>query len=228
MKAGTGASRAGTVSVRSLDVRWETPRLNAYDHIDSEDFLSALPADYKTCGQPLLVYVSSDAPEIDKRTSEIEQSVLRDETVALGARLFRAVRLKGDRIGKDNPHWVTLGGRELPRVVLVDTAGKKVGMVEGKELSASNLFKQMRKAAAKTYKADLEKVVKESRALLDEMDRIEAKQMQLAAQKKDAKPGKEKELAEQEVQLAQQMKDVQARETELFNRVGEDRKVTKA
>jgi hypothetical protein len=52
--------------------------------------------------------------------------------------------------------------------------------------------------------------------------------MQLAAQKKDAKPGKEKELAEQEVQLAQQMKDVQARETELFNRVGEDRKVTKA
>jgi predicted nuclease with TOPRIM domain len=101
-------------------------------------------------------------------------------------------------------------------------------MVEGKELSASNLFKQMRKAAAKTYKADLEKVVKESRALLDEMDRIEAKQMQLAAQKKDAKPGKEKELAEQEVQLAQQMKDVQARETELFNRVGEDRKVTKA
>lgn len=228
MRAGTGANRSGTVSMRSLDVRWETPRLNGYDHIDSDDFLSALPADFKSCNKPLLVYVTSESPEAAQKSSEIEQGVLRDETVALGARLFRAVRLKGDRIGKENPHWVTLGGRELPRVVVVDTAGKKISALEGKDLSASSLFKQMRKAAAKTYKADLEKVVKESRALLDEMDRIEAKQTLLAEQRKNAKPGKEKDLAEQELELAQQLKDVQARETQLLNKVGEDRKVTKA
>jgi predicted nuclease with TOPRIM domain len=86
----------------------------------------------------------------------------------------------------------------------------------------------MKRAAAKTYKADLEKVVKESRGLLDEMDQIEAKQKLVAERKKTVKPGKEKDLLAEETKLAEQMKDVQARESELLKKVAEDRKVTKA
>jgi len=228
MRGGSGSRRAGTVSMQRLDVKWETPRLNMYDNVDRDDFLSALPAEYRTSEKPLVVYVSSDAADNAKKTSEIEQGVLRDETVALGARLFRAVRLKGDKIGKENPHWGTLGGKSLPRVVVVGADGQKIGMVEGSELTASNLFKHMKRAAAKTYKSDLEKVVKESRSLLDEMDQIEAKQKLLAEKKKNAKPGAEKEIAADEQKLALQMKDVQAREAELLKKVSEDRKVTKA
>jgi hypothetical protein len=214
--------------VQRLDVKWESPRLNLYDNIDPDDFLSALPADFRKSEKPLLVYVSSDSPDAAKATTAVEQNVLRDENVALGARLFRAVRLKGDKLTKENPYWGTLGGRALPRVVVVDAAGQKVAALEGGDLSASSLFKQMKRAAAKTYKADLEKVVKESRELLDEMDRIEARQQILAEQKKGAKPAKEKDFAVEEQKLAQQMKEVQAREAELLKKYSEDRKVSKA
>ncbi len=215
--------------MKRLDVKWETPKLNLYDNINPDDFLSALPADYKNSGKPLVVYMATDAQEVSKKSSDVEQAVLREETFALGARLFRTVRLKGDKFGKENPHWVTIGGKELPRVIVVDTNGQKIGMLEGNDLTASNLFKQMRKAAAKTYKTDLEKVVKESRSLLDEMDQIEAKQKLLAEQKKkNAKPAKEQDLAAEEQKLAQQMKDVQAREADLLKKVDGERKVTKA
>jgi hypothetical protein len=113
-------------------------------------------------------------------------------------------------------------------MIVVDTSGQKIGSLEGNDLSASNLFKQMKKAAARTYKNDLEKVVKDCRGLLDEMDQIEAKQKVVAERKKTIKPGKEKDLAEEESKLAEQMKDVQAREADLLKKVNEDRKVTKA
>jgi hypothetical protein len=153
--------------------------------------------------------------------------VLKAENIVLGARLFRPIRLKGEKITKSNPYWSTLGGKSLPRVVVVDTTGKKVGGQEGDAVCSCHLIKEMKKATDKTYKADIERVVKESRELLDEMDRIEAKQKQLAEQKKDARPGKEKEIAEEERKLAAQMKDVQEREAALLKKVQEDRKVAK-
>jgi hypothetical protein len=174
------------------------------------------------------VYLTTSSDAAAKQTTNVDQGLTKDENVALAARLFRAVRLNGDKIAKANPYWSTLGGQSLPRMVVVDSSGQKIGSLEGNDLSASNLFKQMKKAAAKTYKADLEKVVKESRGLLDEMDQIEAKQKLVAERKKTIKPGKEKDLVAEETKLAEQMKDVQAREVDLLKKVAEDRKVTKA
>jgi hypothetical protein len=85
----------------------------------------------------------------------------------------------------------------------------------------------MKKAASKTYKADLDKIVKETSELLDEMDRIEAKQKVLAEQKKTAKGQKAVQIAAEEQALVKQLKDVQARDSELLKKASEDRKVAK-
>lgn len=222
------ASRQGTTSVARLQMKWETPKINLYDHVDATDFFSCLPADYKGSGKPLVVFLGSDLPEAAKQMEELNTAVFADENVAVGARLFRAVRLKGDKVSKDHPHWPTLGGKALPRVVVIDAAGNKAGVLEGKELSASNLFKSMKKAAAKTFKSDLDKVVKETRELLDEMDRIEAKQKLLGEQKKSAKAAKLAEIEAEEKKLAQALQDVQTRDAELLKKFDDDRKVAKS
>ena len=210
-----------------LQMKWETPKINLYDHVDASDFFSCLPADYKASGKPLVVFLGSDLPEAAKQMEELNTAVFADENVAVGARLFRAVRLKGDKVSKDHPHWPTLGGKALPRVVVIDAAGNKAGVLEGNELSASNLFKSMKKAAAKTFKSDLDKVVKETRELLDEMDRIEAKQKLLGEQKKSAKAAKLAEIEAEEKKLAQALQDVQTRDAELLKKFDDDRKVAK-
>ncbi len=225
---GSGLSRQGTSSVARLQMKWETPKINLYDSVDATNFFSCLPADYQESGKPLMVFLGSDLPDAAKLMSELDTGVFGDENVAVGARLFKAVRLKGDKVSKDHPHWPTLGGKALPRVVVIDASGKKAGMLEGNELSASNLFKTMKKAAAKTYKSDLDKVVKETRGLLDEMDRIEAKQKLLVEQKKNAKANKLADIEAEEKQLAQALMDVQLRDAELLKKFGDDRKVAKS
>ena len=223
----SGVSRQGTSSVQRLTIKWETPKLNLYDNINKDDFFSCLPADYRESGKPLVIFLATDDPEAAAALTKLDTSVFGDENVSVGARLFRTMRLKGDKVSKDHPHWATLGGKALPRVVVVDAAGNKSGELEGTELSASNLFKVMKKAASKTYKTDLDKVVKETRSLLDEMDRIEAKQKLLVEQKKTAKGNKLEEIATEEASLAKALLDVQTRDSELLKKFGDDRKVTK-
>jgi len=209
-------------------VRWNAPQLNGYDRIDPNDFLTALPDNYRSDGKPLLIYVTSDAAASAKKVEDVEQNVFRDENVALGARLFNAVEIDGDKLTKANAWYQTLAGRELPRVIVVDATGQRVGASEGNDLSASSVFKNMKKAAAKSFKTDLAKVVKDSGALLDQMDQIEAKLKVLAEQKKSANDAKAAQLAAEEAKLAQQLNDVLARDAELIERVNQDRKVAKS
>lgn len=223
-----GASRQGSSSAKRLEMAWESPKVNLYDHVDGNDFFSFLPADYRESGKPVLVYLTSDEPDAAERLAQLDGAVFGDENVAIGARLFRSVRMKGDRISKDHPHWATLGGRDLPRAIVVDATGHKVGELEGKELSASNLFRTMKKAASKTYRADLDRVVKETRDLLDEMDRVEAKQQRVAEQKKAASGAKLEALEAEEAELSKQLVEIRERDVALLKKQSDDRKVTKA
>lgn len=209
-------------------MRWNEPQLNGYDKIDLDDFLTALPDTYRSDNRPLLVYVSSDVDAAAKKTEDVEQNVFRDENVALGARLFSAIEVNGDKITKSSPWAQALAGRELPRVIVLDAAGQRVAAVEGNDLSASSVFKHMKKAASKSFKTDLAKVVKDSRSLLDQMDQLDAKLKVLAEQKKTANEAKEKQLAAEEAKLSQQLTDVQVREADLFERVNQERKVSKS
>ena len=223
-----GARSHGTMSTQSVAIHWETPRLELYDHVDSKDLFSSLPADYKAGNQPLIVYLTTASTDSARQTKNAEETVLRDEEVGLGARLFRAIRLDGDRVQKSHPQWATLGGTALPRVVVVDAAGRKSGELEGNDLTANNVFKLMERAAAKTYKSDLDRIVKELHSVLDDLDAIEPKLQRIAEQKKTASGAKLKDLTAEEQKLAEQLAAVHTREAGLLKKFQEDRKVAKS
>jgi len=211
-----------------IDFKWDEPKLNGYDNVNPDDFLSALPGSYKQAEKPLLIFLTSDLPDDDQEMKNIESTVLRDENVSIGATLFGQIKLNGAKIASSNPYWKTLGGKQLPRMVVVDTTGAKVGSVEGQDISPSKVFGLMKRAAAKTYKADLEAVVKDTKSILTEIDQIEAKRTALQTKKASSTKSKEAEWAKEEKVLNEQMKAVEARETELKKKWKEERKVTKA
>lgn len=226
--ANGGASRHGTMSSSSVAIHWETPRLELYDHVDSHDLFSSLPADYRAGNQPLIVYLTTASTDFARQTKNADETVLHDEAVGLGSRLFRAIRLDGDRIQKSHPQWATLGGTALPRIVVVDAAGRKTGELEGNDLTANGVFKLMERAAAKTYKSDLDHIVKEFHGVLDDLDALEPKLNRIAEQKKTASGPKLKELTAEEQKLSAQLAAVHAREAELLKKFQEDRKVAKS
>jgi hypothetical protein len=223
-----GAGRRGTLSTQSVAIRWETPRLELYDKVDSKDLFSSLPANFRSGNQPLLVFLSTASADAARQLKNAEETVLHDEQVALSSRLFRAVRLDGDHVQKSHPHWATLGGSALPRAIVVDASGRRTGELEGNDLTANNVFKLMQRAAAKTYKSDLDRVVKELRAVLDDQDALEAKQTRLAEQKKTASGAKLKAIEADQKKLAEQLAAVRTRETDLLKKFTEDRKVAKS
>jgi len=197
-----------------LDFKWAEPTLNTYDHLDADNFFTALPADFKADGKPLLVYVTSSRDEDKIEMQNIEGSVLRDENISIGATMFRSIKLNGTKLSEGHPFWKVIGGKELPRVVIVDSAGKKVGSVEGK-VSASKVFRLMKQASSKTYKTDLETIVKETKTILTEIDQIEAKRSALATKKDKSTNDRSAQWAKEEKELNDQMAAVEAREATL-------------
>ena len=58
-----------------IDVKWSEPTLNTYDKINTADFFTALPADFKADGKPLLIYVTStkDEDKIETREAALKR-----------------------------------------------------------------------------------------------------------------------------------------------------------
>src|SRR5262245_35426512 len=132
-----------------IEIKWSSPTLNTYDHLNSEDFFTALPADFKADGKPVLVYLTSSKTEDAQQMANVESSVFRDESISIGATMFRSVKLDGAKIKEGHPFWKILGGKDLPRMIVVNGAGQKVGMLEGSDISSSKLFGYMERAASK-------------------------------------------------------------------------------
>jgi len=210
-----------------IDFNWDQPKLNGYDHIDPNDFRTALPDSYKQSDKPFLVYVTSELTDDDQEMKNIEASVLKDESVSIGATLFRQVKFDGAKIKESHPYWKTLGGKDLPRMIVVDTSGQKVGAVEGQDISASKVFGLMKQAAAKTYKTDIDTVIKETKVVLTEIDQIEAKRTALQTKKAASTVTKTNDWAKEEKALDDALKAVEAREASLKKKWNDDRKVTK-
>jgi hypothetical protein len=196
-----------------IDFNWSEPKLNTYDKVNAEDFFTALPSDFRSAGKPVLVYVTGDAESQEMKN--VESSVLRDESVSIGATMFRSIKVKGDKVTEGHPFWKVLGGKELPRMVVVDADGKKVGSCEGKQVSSSKVFALMKRAAARTYKTDLEMVVKETKTILTDIDQIEAKRTALATKREKSVNDRSAQWAKEEKELNDAMADVEKREKAL-------------
>jgi len=211
-----------------IDFKWQEPSLNGYDHVNPEDFRTALPGNTGKSDQPFIVFLTSDLPEDSQEMLNIDSSVLKNESVSIGATLFSQIKLNGAKIKDSNPYWQILGGKELPRMVVVDANGAKVGSVEGKDISTSKVYGFMKKAASRTFKTDLDVVVKGTKTILTEIDQIEAKRAALATKKNASTNDKSAEWAKEEKELDEQMKAVVARESTLKQKWAEEKKVTKA
>lgn len=211
-----------------VEFKWSEPSLNGYDNINPEDFRTALPGNTGKADKPFIVFLTSELPEDSQEMKNIDSSVLMNESVSIGATLFDQVKLDGAKVKDTNPYWQILGGKELPRMVVVDANGTKVGSVEGKDISTSKVFGMMKKAVSRTYKTDLEVVVKGTKTILTEIDQIEAKRAALETKKNASTSAKTAEWAKEEKVLDEQMKAVVARETVLKQKWTEEKKVTKA
>jgi hypothetical protein len=222
------ASRHGATSTQCFNVKWETPALELYEKVDPQDFYSSLPVTWRSERQPLLILLTSASPDVARQTKNANENVLRDEEVALGSRLFRAIRLDGDHVSRGHPQWKTLAGNALPRLVVVDADGRRAGMLEGNDVTASNLFKLMRRAAEKTYKLDLQRTVKELHGVLDDLDRIDERLARITKEKAETGGAQRKALVEEEAKLADELIAARAREEALIQKFKRDRKVAKS
>ena len=211
-----------------VEFKWQEPGLNGYDHLNPEDFRTALPASSIAADRPFLVFLTSELPEDEQEMKNIESSVLKDESVSIGATLFTQVKLEGSKVKDSNPFWKILGGDELPRMVVIDANGAKVGAVEGKDISTTKVFGFMKRAAARTFKSDLESVVKGTKTILTQIDQVSAKRSALETKKQRSTVAKEAEWAKEARELDDQMKAIEAREAELKKTWSEEKKVTKA
>jgi hypothetical protein len=210
-----------------LDFNWSEPTLNTYDKINTEDFFTALPEEFKTTGKPLMVFVTSEKNDDRQKMANIDTSVLRDESVSIGATMFRSVKIRGEKLKDSHPFWKTIGGKDLPRIIIVGVDGQKVGMMEGQDISSSKLFGLMKKAASKIYKTDLEAIVKETKTILTEIDQIEAKRTALQTKKASDKSERADKWAKEERELNDAMKAVETREAALKKK-WEEKKVAKS
>lgn len=209
-----------------IEIKWSSPTLNTYDHLNSEDFFTALPADFKADGKPVLVYLTSGRTEDAQEMANVESSVFKDESISIGATMFRAVKLDGAKIREGHPFWKIIGGKDLPRMIVINAAGQKVGMLEGKEITSSKLFGFMERAAAKTFKTDLSQIVKDTKTILTEIDQVEAKRKALATKKEKSVSDRSAQWSKEEKELDSQMKSIEDREKALHLKW--EGKVTKA
>jgi hypothetical protein len=211
-----------------MDFKWDEPKLDLYDNVDPENILTSLPDEYKNSEKPLIVFLTSDLPDDAQTMKNVENTTFRDENVAIGATMFSQVRMNGLKIKDSHPYWKLLGGHELPRMVVVDAAGAKVGSVEGSNVSASKVFALMKKAASRTYKASLDTIVKETKTILTEIDQIDAKIKALETKKAKSTVDKGGQWAKEEEALKNQLAAVEERENVLKKKWNDEKKVTKA
>jgi hypothetical protein len=210
-----------------IEFKWEEPKLDAYDGVNPDDFYTALPDTYKSREKPLLVFLTSDAEEDAQEMKNVE-AMLMDENVAIGATLFKQIKLKAGKFKDGSPYWKSIGGKDAPRMVVFDTTGARIGSAEGKDCTASKVFGLMKRAASKTYKVDIETVVKETKSILTEIDQVEAKRAALETKKKNSTVAKEAEWAKEAKELDAQMKEIETKETALKTKWTSERKVAKA
>jgi hypothetical protein len=211
-----------------IDLKWDEPKVNTYEGFDPEHLYPSLPEAYRTAGKPAIVFLTSDLADDAQLMKNVEGTCFRDENFQIGATMFQQIRMNGNKVKENHPFAKLLGGKALPRMIVLDQTGAKVGSVEGQDLSPSKVFGLMNRAASKTYKTPLETMVKETKTILTEIDQIEAKRAALETKKASSTVQKSTEWAKEEAALNEQLKAVEAREVALKKKWAEDRKVTKA
>ena len=131
----------------------------------------------KLCGgtpaKPVMLFITANDPETLKKASYVQNKVFRAERVALAAKFFKRVQVQGDTISRRHPLYRKIGGKELPRVVLLTRDGKYAKRHEGR-ISSSKLFKDMCNIVKRDSRSNVGYFVKKMRSILGELDKLDA------------------------------------------------------
>ena len=134
------------------------------------DIQELLTAAGVRAGRPVLVYVCAKEEPRDSGGHTFEQSHFADERVALAAKAFNLLKLRDGSAVAKAP---ALAGTVAPRIVVIDSSGKRVGSIEG-DPSASGLYALMKRTALSMGARPLDQFVRDYRRLLDEVDTVDA------------------------------------------------------
>jgi hypothetical protein len=170
--------------------------------------------------RPVAVYVT-DLSGVGEEYDKLEQVVLKHEKVALGMKAFRTVKMTPTEVAEDP--LLAGKGTEVPRILLVEPAGKKVTVVEKSKLSAGGLFSAMEAVAGKHWSEKLDKVVKEHLSLLTKQDQVSNEEKVLCDKEtrlKEEEPAKVKKdlekLAADREALQKEKAEITAKQRDLW------------
>lgn len=144
----------------------------------------------------------------------------KNEKVALGIKAFQAMRAPID-VAREDPALKELLEEDEPVLVLYDLRENDSKVLKGKQLSATKVFRSMRKIAKSFYKEDLEKVVKKHLKLLETQDKL-AKKDNLLREKdqrldaKDREGSKGKKLEKEREELTAEVKELKEELAEVW------------
>lgn len=146
---------------------------------------------------------------------------MRDERVALGAKFFNLIQINGDQIGKDHPLAKMIGGKSLPRAVLISRDGEVVRKLEGK-ISATRLFLAMSDIVKNDCKCDLGKFTSDMRKVLNDLEEIARDKQNLErktakALEKGGSPADAKEIKQDQESLDKKREQIAKRMEELLS-----------
>ena len=153
------------------------------------------------------MWISSDHPEDAVRNKVLRQTVLRNEKISLGLKMFNLVRIDSSEVRKGKPFYDVLNGRKLPRMVVFTPEGKKVGSVEGSDISITKLYSLMKRASSKVYKTRIDTYVKDYVKVLTSIDNVEVKKASITKMMSSPHNSKSKDAL-----LARQMLELQKEE----------------
>ncbi len=171
------------------------------------DSIARLVARFSESGEPrpLFLFITGRSPKALKAVELMEKTTFKDERVCLGAKFFRLTQVNATEITKSHPLYRILGGRRLPRIVLLSMDGKTHRKLEGR-ISAGKLFSAMSAVVRKDFKRSLGSFATKMRKLLNELDKLESEKRRLENQKalaakKGKKSSRAKLLAKKEALL---------------------------
>jgi ABC-type phosphate transport system auxiliary subunit len=116
------------------------------------------------------VFIPAADPSNDEMR-KLEDVVFKNEDVGVGAKFFECIRVNEQDAGRDRV--LANAGRSTPRMVFLRPDYTVHSVIEGKELSASKILKAMKPLVGEAYVNNFDKVTKEYKKLLNELDRLE-------------------------------------------------------
>jgi hypothetical protein len=167
--------------------------------------------------RPILVYLESARSESKTDKDNIETTTLKDERVALPAKLFTAVKANADEMTQDHPYWKFFEGPARPRFMLFSSRGELIGKLDGK-VSPSKLSDLMKRALHDEFAFSLDRWVKDYQKVLTGIDKLESLKKALDQKaERDTSTSAQREIAARREKLEAESSALIAEEKKLFD-----------